>query len=213
MKPCKTCEELKNAVSVEVMRNSDKYTIENYIDSKTLMYRAACGVYNSTEWLNKKTAIICGSGNNGGDGYALAGILADKGMYPTLYRVSERFSEDGLFYYNEAIKKGISDLLFTENTPLNGYDIIVDCLLGTGFTGSPRGLIKTAIEAINSSGAYVISVDINSGLNGDTGTAVTAVCSDLTVSIGFYKKGHFLNDAEKYINELINVDIGIVLHE
>lgn len=68
-----------------------------------------------------------------------------------------------------------------------------------------------AIRAINESQAYVISVDINSGLNGDTGEAVLAVKSDLTVSIGYYKQGLFRGDADKYIDKLTNVDIGIVL--
>ena len=91
------------------------------------------------------------------------------------------------------------------------YEVIVDCILGTGFTGDVRGLAKDAIEAINKSGAYVISVDINSGMNGDTGEATLAVRSDLTVSIGYYKQGLFTEAAKKYIKEMTNVDIGIVL--
>lgn len=54
-------------VSVEQMRKSDEYTIKHHTDSKTLMYRAAKGIYESYEWNDKKIAIVCGSGNNGGD--------------------------------------------------------------------------------------------------------------------------------------------------
>ena len=89
--------------------------------------------------------------------------------------------------------------------------MIVDCVLGTGFTGEVHGKAKDAITAINSAGAYVISVDINSGMNGDTGEAKLAVKSDLTVSIGYYKQGQFKGDADKYIGKLTVVDIGIVL--
>ena len=96
-------------------------------------------------------------------------------------------------------------------TDLSKYDVIVDCILGTGFVGDVRGTARDAIEAINKSGAYVISVDIPSGMNGDTGEASLAVISDLTVSIGFIKQGLVTDAAKKYIKALTNVDIGIVL--
>lgn len=211
MKPDLSSIEYKAAISVEKMRQSDKYTIDNFVPSKELMHRAALGIYNSCKWEDKKIAIVCGSGNNGGDGYALSCILKDKGINPVIFRLSDKFSEDGKFYYDSAKKKGISDILFSENTDFNEYDIIVDCILGTGFKGSPEGLVHDAINKINESGAYVISADINSGLNGDTGEADIAVKSDLTVSIGFYKTGLFKGDAPLYIKDLINVDIGIIL--
>ena len=89
--------------------------------------------------------------------------------------------------------------------------MILDCILGTGFRGEVRGRAGDAIRAINCSGAYVISVDINSGMNGDTGEASLAVRSDLTVSIGYYKQGLLRGRAGEYVGSLHNVDIGIVL--
>lgn len=199
-------------ISVEQMRKSDAYTIENYVPSKELMYRAAKGVYDSfPNWNNKKIAIIVGGGNNGGDGYALAGILKDKGIDSVIYKVSDKMSDDGKYYMEIAKKLGVSIESFDENTDLKDYDIIVDCILGTGFVGEVRGMAKDAIEAINKSKAYVISVDINSGMNGDTGEAALAVKSDLTVSIGYYKKGLFTEASKKFIKEKTNVDIGIIL--
>ncbi|MBQ7119667.1 MAG: NAD(P)H-hydrate epimerase [Oscillospiraceae bacterium] len=204
-------EKEKYAISVSQMRNSDRYTIENFTSGKELMYRAAMGIYNSADWRKKRIAIVCGSGNNGGDGYALAGILADNGEAPVIFRISEKFSEDGSFYYKQAKKKGVKDITFTLKNDLSGFDIVVDCILGTGFRGNPEGIVADAINTINNSGAYVISADINSGLNGDTGEAQLAVKSDLTVSIGYYKKGMFKGKAPENIGELVNVDIGIVL--
>ncbi|MBE6912573.1 MAG: NAD(P)H-hydrate epimerase [Ruminococcaceae bacterium] len=204
-------EKEKYAISVSQMRNSDRYTIENFTSGKELMYRAAMGIYNSADWRKKRIAIVCGSGNNGGDGYALAGILADNGEAPVIFRISEKFSEDGFFYYKQAKKKGVKDITFTLKNDLSGFDIVVDCILGTGFRGNPEGIVADAINTINNSGAYVISADINSGLNGDTGEAQLAVKSDLTVSIGYYKKGMFKGKAPENIGELVNVDIGIVL--
>ena len=199
-------------VSVEQMRRSDAYTIENFVESKELMYRAAFGVYESyKEWERKKIAIIVGGGNNGGDGYALAGILKKNGINSKIIKVSDKMSEDGKYYCDIAVNLGVCIEDFNDNTDLSTYDVIVDCILGTGFVGDVRGTAKTAIEAINKSNAYVISIDINSGMNGDTGEASTAVKSDLTVSIGYYKTGLLTEAASKYIKKLTNVDIGIVL--
>ena len=130
---------------------------------------------------------------------------------PDIFQVSEKLSEDGGYYYGIARELGVPIKAFTESTILTDYDVVVDCLLGTGFQGTVRGLTRDAISAINRSSAYVISVDINSGMNGDTGEAELAVKSDLTVSIGSYKQGLFKGNAREYINRLVNVDIGIVL--
>ncbi len=207
MKVSNESNELKNAITVQKMRECDAYTIANIVPSKELMYRAAMGIYSSAEW-HGKIAIVCGSGNNAGDGYALACILKDNGLSPTLFRISDKFSDDGKYYYDMALSKGVIDSTALD---LNGFDIVVDCLLGTGFSGEPRESFAEAIKAINKSGAYVISADINSGLNGDTGEYVLAVKSNLTVSIGYYKTGMFLGDAPSLIGDLVNVDIGIVL--
>ena len=199
-------------ISVERMRKSDAYTIEHFVPSKELMYRAAKGVYDSYhEWKDKKIAIVVGGGNNGGDGYALAGILKENGSDPVVIKVSDKMSDDGKYYCDIALKRGTQIVPYMEDTDLGKYDIIVDCILGTGFVGEVRGTAAEAIDAINNSGAYVISVDINSGMNGDTGEASVAVRSDLTVSIGYIKTGLVTESASRYIGKLVNVDIGIVL--
>jgi len=200
------------AVSVEQMRRSDAYTIEHFVPGKELMYRAAKGVYDAYDgWTGRAIAIIVGGGNNGGDGYALAGILKREGIDSVIYKVSEKMTDDGRYYHDIAADLGVKICSFAEDTDLSPYDIVVDCILGTGFRGDVRGLAADAIKAVNESNAYVISVDINSGMNGDTGEASTAVRSDLTVSIGYYKQGLFRGQAEEYIGKLVNTDIGIVL--
>ena len=199
-------------ISVERMRKSDAYTIENFVPSKELMYRAAKGIYDSyNEWPDKKIAIVVGGGNNGGDGYALAGILKENGSDPVVIKVSDKMSDDGKYYCDIALERGVQIVSYMEDTDLGKYDIIVDCILGTGFVGEVRGTAAEAIDSINSSGAYVISVDINSGMNGDTGEASKAVRSDLTVSIGYIKTGLVTESAGRYIGKLVNVDIGIIL--
>lgn len=202
---------MQNVITVATMRDSDAHTIAEYTPSRELMHRAALGVYQAADWTGKTVAILTGGGNNGGDGYALAAILAGKGIPCQLYRVSEKFSADGKFYYDQAIEAGVPADVFTKETDLSGYDILVDCLLGTGFNGPVRGLFYEAIQAINQSKAYVISVDINSGMNGDTGKGGPVVKSDLTVTIGYLKAGMLLGDAVWSIGKLVVADIGIRL--
>lgn len=202
---------MKDVVTVRTMRESDAHTIEQYVPSQELMYRAAMGVYRAVQWRGT-IAILTGSGNNGGDGYALACILADKGIECTVFRVSEKCSEDGKHYHNLALSKGVEIVPFTNGTDLKGFDILVDCMLGTGFSGGPiQGMFRTAIKAVNNAKSYVVSVDINSGMNGDSGHAELAVKSDLTVTIGYLKSGLFLGDSIWYVNKLAVADIGIRL--
>lgn len=196
-------------VSVENMRFCDAYTIANWVSGLELMHRAAYGIYKAIPWTGK-VAIVTGSGNNGGDGYALACILWEKGIDCKIFKVSDRLSEDSAYYARKAKQKNIDIVNFTKGC-LDNSHFVVDCLLGTGFQGPIREEYRTAIEEINASDAFVVSADINSGLNGDTGAAEIAVRSDVTVTIGFVKKGLVSENAGKYIKRLVCADIGIIL--
>ena len=198
-----------HCISVENMRESDAYTIANLVPSLELMYRAAWGIYKASSWRGK-TAIVVGSGNNGGDGFALSCILRSKGYDCTVFTVSDRFSPDSAHFSAKAEELGVPIVPFVPDH-LDGFDRIVDCLLGTGFQGMVRGDYRIAIEAINASNAFVISVDINSGMNGDTAEAELAVQSDLTVTIGYVKTGLVSPNAGKFMKRLVCADIGIEL--
>ena len=196
-------------VSVENMRLSDAYTIAGFVPGLTLMYRAAMGVFRAVSWKGR-TAIVVGSGNNGGDGFALACILKDHGFDCTVFTLSQRLSPDSAHYAEKANAAQIPILSF-EKGCLQNFSIVVDCLLGTGFSGPVRDSYRAAIEEINASHAFVVSVDINSGMNGDSGEAELAVRSDLTVTIGFVKTGLVAENAGKHIKRLVCADIGILL--
>lgn len=198
-----------DCISLENMRQSDAYTIANLVPSLELMYRAAYGVFKAADW-HGRTAIVAGSGNNGGDGFALACILKEHNCDCTVFTVSRRLSADSAYYAQKAASLGVA-IRPLEPECLAGYSIVVDCLLGTGFQGQLRENYHTAIEAINASKAYVVSVDINSGMNGDTGDAELAVYSDLTVTIGYVKRGLISENAGGYMKRLVCADIGIVL--
>ena len=203
---------MQNVISVDNMRASDKYTIDNITPSLELMYRAGVGVYNSVKW-SGKTAIACGTGNNGGDGYVLALEMKKNNLDCEIILVKDKFSSDGEYYFNKCKEQNIIYSVYNEKTDFNGYDFIVDCIFGTGFKGEISGIEKEIIEKINSSTAYKVSVDINSGLNGDNGLSNLCVISDLTVSIGTLKSGHILNQAKDKIKKIVNCDIGIEIIE
>ena len=166
------------AVSVAAMREADRRTIEGGTPSVELMRRAAQGVFEACDgWDGKAVLILCGGGNNGGDGYALAEILHDHDITVALYPASEKRSEDGAYYYQKCVEKGIPML---SGPDYARFDVYVDCLLGTGFQGTPREPIASVIRELNRTRAKspdkcVISVDINSGMNGDTGEGELAV--------------------------------------
>jgi len=176
-----------DCISVENMRQSDAYTIANQVSSLELMYRAAFGVFCAAKWFGG-IAVVVGSGNNGGDGFALACILHEHGLDCTVFTVSQRLSVDSAYYAAKAKEANIEISPFVSGC-LKGYSMVVDCLLGTGFQGDLRENYHTAIEEINESDAYVVSVDINSGMNGDTGMGTLMIQSDLTVTIGYVKTG------------------------
>ena len=123
-----------DCISVSNMRQSDALTIEKYVPGRTLMYRAAMGVFLAVSWRGRIT-IAVGSGNNGGDGYALAYILKRHGFDSSIVTLSEKRSEDGAYFAEKAASLGVKSYPFTHGC-FKGSDIIVDCLLGTGCKGA-----------------------------------------------------------------------------
>jgi len=205
------------AVSNNCMRESDFAAIADGTPAVELMYRAGMGILESYDWCGK-TAILCGSGNNGGDGYVLALLLADRGIPCRIFLAEERFSEDGRYYFDQCAEKQIPVTIWQSGMTFDGYDEIADCLFGTGFHGTPEGKAADMIRAANRSNAVRISVDIPSGLNGDNGMAAadtdgTLLCihADVTVSIGNPKYGHYLGNGKDVTGRLVNRDIGIPL--
>lgn len=178
------------------------------VSDKELMRRAAVQIADS--WHFQDTAIVCGSGNNGGDGYALALELHDRPV--RIYSVGAPKTNTAQFYKQKCTELGIPIAELTDDpTALSDKGTVVDCLLGTGYSaekGAPRREIETAIDLINSSGRPVVSVDINSGLCADSGYVYSGVKSDLTVALGSYKPGHFLGSAPDLIGSLTVRKIG-----
>ena len=197
-------------LTVEQMRALDEYVIKRDDAAIKLMGRA--GDELADELVNfNKIAIICGPGNNGGDGYAAVYSLQSRKLLEnkkvTIFCTKEPKSDESKFFFDNINHKNVS--ITNLSTPLEDkFNVIVDCLLGTGFSGVPRGAIKDAIEAINNANAYVISMDINSGINGDTGDGEIAVKSDLTLSVGYLKTGMLHPTFKKWAKKIKNKNIG-----
>ena len=206
---------MQTVLTVEMMRESDARTIAAGTPGRELMLRAGrgvCGAVLERGGFKPPVGIVCGSGNNAGDGYVIALLLKEAGTECALILSGEKFSEDGRYYYEKCLEAQIPVIPAGEPIAPGTYGTLVDCLLGTGFSGEPRGAVRERIEEINAAGragSRVISVDINSGLNGNTGLSQLCVLSDLTVSIGSFQPGHFLHMAMDCMKEKCCVDIGI----
>ena len=211
----------KRVLSVKEMRDADAYTIKNFVDSKELMYRAGEAIFYVGDWnIGDRVLIVAGSGNNAGDGYVVADLLNIEGIEVEILLIKDKFSEDGKYYFNRCLQKDIKYTVLDENADYNtlrgkfdSYDYVLDCIYGTGFTGEVREPVYSLIKALNDSKASIVSADINSGMNGDTGESNICVDSDITVSIGFLKKGLVSEEGKKHIGKLVNMDIGIIIEE
>ena len=152
-------------LSVDNMRRSDAQTIAGGIPGRELMFRAGKGIFDRVDW-KPPVAIVCGSGNNAGDGFVIAKLLHDAGIACEIILLSEKASEDGAYYLGLCRDAGVPVLTWDSTLSLQKYGTVADCIFGTGFRGTVQGTAREAIEAINASGAFVVSADINSGLNG-----------------------------------------------
>lgn len=189
------------------MRTADEYTINTLkIPSETLMLRAGEGLAEEVEKIAnrigaKKVLVVCGTGNNGGDGYVCANKLIASGIAVKVYALEGSLSVDCARERQRYTGEYAQEIC---------GDILVDCVFGTGLAREVTGWCAEVINEINSSGAYVISADIPSGLSGDSGIVMgCAVKANLTVAIAEYKAGHFLGDGIDLCGALVKKDIGI----
>ena len=195
------------------MREADRYTIEKIgIPSMVLMERASLGVADvimNRMPEKKNVLVVCGSGNNGGDGYAIARLLHVKG-----YKVSIYFAGNDTSRSEEnRLQKQICDYYqIPEVNSLSSqeYSIIVDAIFGTGLSRNVTEKYAEIIEEMNQIQGFKIAVDIPSGIHDSTGNVMgIAFCADLTVSIAYKKRGTMLQPGNAFAGENIIVDIGI----
>lgn len=180
------------------------------IDGLTLMARAARGAANLATHMappGGRILVCCGTGNNGGDGWAMVPMLIDEGFEVVVVAPSPpRPGSDAETYALRAMNAGMAVTPRLEA----GADLIVDGLLGTGLDRPVTGGLAGLIDGINTIGCPVLAIDIPSGLDADTGaplgTAVKARCTATFVGL---KRG-FLNAASgTWTGEVHVVDLGM----
>ncbi len=220
---------MRYLVTSEEMRRYDYNTITKIgIPGMVLMERAALAVLEQIEGcpgkqhgLQAATAIgkkekrgvtifvLAGMGNNGGDGLALARLLAEKGYSVEVGCIGREEKASEQWKVQREILKNYPVKVGTE-IPEKEYTILVDALFGVGLSREVEGSYAEAIEALNEKCGYKIAVDVPSGLDADTGK-VLGVCvkADVTVTFGFCKRGLVLYPGCEYAGRVITAPIGI----
>lgn len=193
------------------MKELDRNTIEYFgLPSLVLMERAAlCVCWEIKKRCKKadRVLVVCGAGNNGGDGIAIARILFLEGYNVSLYLPVNRdkMTAETKAQYETAKKYKIP---VTEN--LERYDVIMDALFGIGLSRPLEGALKELIKWCNSQNAFRVAVDMPSGISADTGALLgEGFKADVTVTFGFAKAGQMLYPGAEYCGEIITADIGI----
>ena len=212
-------------VKASEMQEMDRLTIEEMgIPGVVLMENAARGA--SRVFLahfapppNSRVLILCGRGNNGGDGYGMARVLHKNGLKVTVLVLAESNKIKGDALVNlEILRRMALDVVEVNSEEhwkkqrrlLKDCDFIIDGLLGTGLNSSVRGFYARVIDELNRANKPVTAIDIPSGLNADTGQIMgVAVQADLTITFGFPKIGQLVFPGAGLVGRLVQIDIGI----
>ncbi|MDX9973907.1 MAG: NAD(P)H-hydrate epimerase [FCB group bacterium] len=204
------------SLTTEQMREADRRCIEELgIPGAVLMNNAGTAVFR--EIPGGPVGIVCGKGNNGGDGFVVARLSLVAGFRTRVILVGEASDVKGdarLFldaYHRlggEVDSISDPDSAARAVASLAGCAYLVDALLGTGFRGEVRGAVRAAIEAWPD--IATVAVDVPSGLDADTGdTAGPCIRADATVTFQFAKRGFDNPNAQPYLGRLVVADIGI----
>lgn len=216
-------------VTVASMLELERRTIqERGVPAEVLMDRAGLGVAHHVCRLRRldsceeqPVVLVAGKGNNGGDALAAARHLAgwQVPVRVLLAGAADGVSETAGVHLRKLEKAGVpveqrpapADWKAEPCRPVWSRGIIVDGLLGTGFTGSPRGVVRDAINwiRVSSDTNRIVSIDIPSGMDADSGTGDGAVSADVTITLGLPKRGLVLPAALERVGQVRTVDIGI----
>ena len=201
--------------SAAQVRALDAWEIEKRrVPGFTLMTRAAEGALKilRARWPQaKRVAVVCGGGNNGGDGYVLARLAQLAGLEALVLAAAppDRLTGDARRAMEEWLATGGSAHPFVADA-LSGSDVIVDGLLGIGLSGAPRAGTLVVIRAINAAKRPVLALDIPSGVNADSGEVSEAVRAQVTVSFVALKSGLFLGAGPEHAGDVLLDDLGVV---
>ncbi len=198
------------------MQNIDRLTINKFgIAGSVLMERAGLSVVDkiNTLYPDKKIAVLCGGGNNGGDGFVIARELYNLGRKVEVFMISApaKLKGDAKTNYHIARKFGVpvmpADTFLRKR--FSGHYLIVDALLGTGLNLAVKSPSSDVIKKANRLSCPVMAVDIPSGISSDTGQVMgIAMKANVSVTFGLPKRGHLIYPGAEYTGQLCIEDIG-----
>ena len=215
-------------LSAAEMRQLDEATMRGHSSGAALMERAGAGVVEAMERrygpvLGLRVLVLCGTGNNGGDGLVAARRLRERGALVTVGVVGDpaRIAGDARAPLERLIESGGTAGALDGEPALaallgsrDHWDFALDAVLGTGARGVPEGLAAAAVQALrelDDAGTRVVAVDLPTGVAADRGSiARRAVRADLTVTFGHPKRGHLLYPGRAFAGALEIVDIGLI---
>jgi NAD(P)H-hydrate epimerase len=196
-------------LSVAQMNEADRRTIASGIAGRVLMCNAGRAVAQeiSRRWSRRPVLVLCGPGNNGGDGFVAARHLKDAG-WPV--RVALLGGRDALAgdarHHADAWDEPVGELA---PSCIEGAQLIIDALFGSGFRGGLEGAAAATLAAVAQCGTPVVAVDVPSGMLGDTGEATGAAAARCTVTFARKKPGHLLLPGRALCGDVVVADIGI----
>ncbi len=197
-------------LTVDEMYRCDKATIEGGTPGEVLMESAGLAVADAIRrrWPDGSVAVLCGPGNNGGDGFVIARLLAEAGWPVRLGLLGDAASLKGDAALMAGRWEGETEPLSLDL--LEGSVLAVDALFGVGLGRPLDGVALACVETINATGIPCVAVDIPSGIDGDTGAVLggVPVCA-LTITFCRRKPGHLLLPGRVHCGEVEVADIGI----
>ncbi len=195
-------------LSVDQMRLADRLAVAAGVPSGDLMENAGSAVASAIveRWSRRPVTLLCGPGNNGGDGFVVARCLAAMGWPVRLGLLGSEDHLKGDTRVNAARWTGAIEPL----TPalINGAGLVIDALFGAGLDRALTGPAAEVLAAAAAHGAPVIAIDVPSGVMGDTGADLGAIAADLTVTFFRKKPGHLLLPGRALCGEVVVADIG-----
>jgi NAD(P)H-hydrate epimerase len=205
---------LEPCLDAEEMRATDRWAIHDRgVPSLQLMETAGRAVAEAAAEVARSSsaAVVCGKGNNGGDGLVAARLLREMGfeVEALLLAPGDQLSDDAranLDRFHEARPVEPDGI----GSAIDGAGVVVDAIFGTGFAGTPRDPAASAVDAMNEADAPVVATDVASGVNASTGEVEgRAVAADITVTFHAPKLGHWIAPGKEHTGELRVAPIGI----
>lgn len=198
-------------LTVAEMYAADRFAAENGVPSLVLMENAGRAIADeiASRWPPQSAAVLCGPGNNGGDGFVVARLLKERGwdVRVALFGSREALHGDA----GAMAAKWTGDIVPLSPAALEGAAVIVDALFGSGLKRALDSIVRETVEALNTSGLPVVAVDVPSGLHGDLGRPIDGPCVQATLTVTFFRKkpAHLLMPGRMYCGDIVLADIGI----